>query len=303
VENTNIHIARSWRKFGKEGFVSIYGIFERLGHHKLNFHIAVEPDKIDMKCFLPLKKHLEKHGHTIQIYKQDILDDYARYMGINQETVDKFKDWQWIYHILLYHRLFFKDGIDYILTLDDDLVFNHRSLSVVESCCVNKVPFSIADQFVDADKCMMGKLCDFFGGWISDKYWSSPGNEYSGNSGFMGVNNGMWEFFATIEQFNQLIRMFTYREWNHKIHSKGAKYEDYRILLQEQSFLSILNRALSNNHIVLVPEDGYLISKDIKETESSIVEHYVSTLKYKAPYLSKVRGLYEDYMKVIENGN
>lgn len=300
MENTNIHIARSWRRFDKEGFVAIYGLFERLGHHKLNFHIAVEPENINTSLFIPLKNHLEKHGHTISIYKHDILKEYAESLGASKTEIERFEKWQWIYHIILYHRLYVKNNIDYILTLDDDIIFNEKSIEVIESCCVNKVPFSIADQHVDADKCMMGKLCDFFGGWVADSYWRRNNNGRSGNSGFMGINNGLWSLFGS-DEWSKLINMFTYQEWNHKEHSEGAEYDQYRILLQEQSFLSILNRALNVNHIVLTPEDGYIISKDVDELEKSRVEHYVSTLKYEQVYKDKVKGLFRDYMKVIQD--
>lgn len=298
MDNKEIHIARSWRKFDKAGFVAIYGLFERLGHYKLNFHLAIEPENIQAKVFLPLKKHLEKHGHSIRIYKQDTLKKYANSLGVPENNMERFKEWQWIYHILLYHRLYFKNNIDYILTLDDDIIFNEKDINVIESCCVNKVPFSIADQHVDGDKCMMGKLCDYFGGWVSDSYWRRPGNTFSGNSGFMGINNAIWSLFGS-DEVNNLMDMFTYQEWDHKKHTEGAAYDQYRILLQEQSFLSILNRALNNNHIVLTKKDGYIIGSTIKETQQSRVEHYVSTQKYNIAYDYKVNGLYKDFMNVI----
>lgn len=300
MEKVDIHIARSWRKFDNAGFVSMYGLFERLGHHRLHYHIAVEPDNIDKTLFMSFKNHIEKHGHTIRIYKQDILKEYATKLGASKVNLERFETWQWIYHILLYHRLYFKENVDYVLTLDDDIIFNEKDISVVESCCVNKVPFSIADQYVDGDKCMMGQLCNFFGGWVSDAYWRRPGNMFSGNSGFMGINNAMWSLFGS-DEFNSLLDMFTYEEWDHKKHSEGAGYDQYKILLQEQSFLSILNRALNLNHLVLTPEDGYIISKDISEVEKSRVEHYVSTLKYHRTYTRKVRGLCRDYLRAIKN--
>ena len=100
MDNKEIHIARSWRKFDKAGFVAIYGLFERLGHYKLNFHLAIEPENIQAKVFLPLKKHLEKHGHSIRIYKQDTLKKYANSLGVPENNMERFKEWQWIYHIL-----------------------------------------------------------------------------------------------------------------------------------------------------------------------------------------------------------
>jgi hypothetical protein len=75
---------------------------------------------------------------------------------------------------------------------------------------------------------------------------------------------------------------------------QGTGWDDYKILLQEQSFLSILNRAYSDKkHILLVDTDGYILSQDLELMKQSKVMHFISTTKYDKYYLDQIEERYE----------
>jgi|GEM_PF-4134365 len=293
-------VARSWRVFGKQQFVAIKELCDKLSKLiRLEFHINIneETDEILLKI---LTNYVNRRGCSLKIYKDLFFDEYAESKGIDSRKIEQFKEWKWIYHLLLYQFLYEKQGVDYLLSYDDDILFNDQNIADVEHYVLRKIPFAIADQYVDGDKCMMGKLCVHFGAWINDEYYSNFGNEFSSNSGFLGINNDIFKHFTSAEDFGKMIDMFEYKKWDH-LTMQGSGYESYKILLQEQSFLGILNKAFSNrNHIVLHEKDGYLISSNLKKTQSSRVEHYIGILKYTAVYLDEIEKRFERYYNEIK---
>jgi hypothetical protein len=63
--------------------------------------------------------------------------------------------------------------------------------------------------------------------------------------------------------------------------------------LQEQSLLSVLNRAYSNKqHILLFERDGYILTQDIEKMKRSKIMHFISTTKYDQFYLSLIEDRY-----------
>jgi hypothetical protein len=292
-------VARSWREFGKQQFVAICELCEKLNDYDLEFHININ-EELDTTFLEMAMDYVDLNGHSLTIYEDQFFDQYALKKEAGVERVEKFKDWKWIYHLLLYHYLFHEKGVDYLLTYDDDILFNEKPIGELLYLLSNRTYFSCADQYADSDKCMMGEVCFQLGPKMNDEYYANTSNHFATNSGFMGLNNKMFNLFKSNEMFQSMLDLFEYKKWDHKTMT-GMNYDHYRILLQEQSFLSILNRALSGRtHRVLDSADGYIISSDLEKIRQSKIEHYVSVSKYSDEYLNKLEERFEKYRESIE---
>lgn len=292
-------VSRSWREFGKQQFVAICELCEKLVDYDLEFHININ-EIVDQEFLELTKDYVDINSHEITIYNDKFFDDYAKQMGAGIDQVSKFRDWKWIYHLLMYHYLFHKKGVEYLLTYDDDILFNDKPIGELLYLLSNRTYFSCADQFSDSDKCMMGEICHLLGPKMNDEYYANTSNHFATNSGFMGLNNKMFNLFKDGEAFRSLLNLFEYKKWDHKTMT-GMNYDHYRILLQEQSFLSILNRALSGRtHRVLDSSDEYIISSDLDKIKQSKIEHYVSVSKYSDEYLNKIEERFIKYSSAIQ---
>lgn len=293
-------VSRSWRGFGKQQFVAICELINKIGlKYTLDFHININEiegeETLDEQYLEMAIRYAEIYGHELTVYRDSFFKEYARSKNVKEELIDKFSEWQWIYHLLMYHKLYFQNRVTYLLTYDDDILFNEKLIGELEYLLTNQVPFACADQFADSDKCMMGKLCVHFGSYINDEYYANTSCLQATNSGFMGLDNTIFEKFANNDQFAEMIKMFEFKKWDHKTMT-GSGYDSYKILLQEQSFLGILNRALSNRtHRVLDERDEYIISSDLDRIRQSKIEHYVSVSKYSEEYLTKLEQRFQKY--------
>jgi len=108
----------------------------------------------------------------------------------------------------------------------------------------------------------------------------------------MGFNNSTMGLFKSNEDFKWLIDSFTYKKWDH-LTMQGTSWDSYKVLLQEQSLLSILNRSYSDQkHIVLLPSDNYILTQDIELMKKSRVMHFISVTKYEKYYTDLIEDKY-----------
>jgi hypothetical protein len=285
-------VARSWREFKVQQAVAVYSLYEVFSDYDVHLHLVINDHKNE-----PLIEALRQKmpNWKINIYDNLFFDEYALSRGATPDQIAEFPKWMWIYHLLLYHFLWHTHREDYILTYDDDIFFRERPEEVCHK--VNfKIPFCMADQHSDSDKPLMGKLVLHFGNWIHDEYYSCWGSIWSSNSGFMGLaNKAIFENFGSPEDFRKMLDMFEYRVYRHE--DNNTDWKDYRILLQEQSFLGILNRAFSNKkHAVLIPEYGYSIDNH----EISKVHHYVAKAKLSTEFQERIKSKYEELLKFLQ---
>lgn len=287
-----LHVARSWRELGNQQLVAVHSLAEAFPEFHLHFHIctSVDPDEKRRQSF----QERLPNNVTFGLYPLELLDEHAFNCGATPEHIKKFKSWKWIYHILLYHALFYEEKVDYLLSYDDDIFFN-GDLAAVKNLVVLKNPFSIQDLHSDGDKALFPQLINYFGPEIHDAYYSSTNNHLSSNSGFMGINtHKIFTQFPKGESFRAMLDMFTYSPYEHG--KTGLKWKDYKILLQEQSFLGILNRSLSSTHFVLNDkEHGY----SVEHLDKSPVQHYVADRKYSKEFRER---MIDKLMKLKEDG-
>jgi hypothetical protein len=209
-------VARSWRTFGKQQLVAVTEIcklIKQQQHYieRAEIHLNINEPNHEIQ---ELAYNLLPEGVSLFFYDNAELENYVKNYGIEPD-LEKYGEWSWIYHVLLHHKLYTEREIDYILTYDDDILFNDYDFSDIVHFVTTKIPFSIADQFADADKPMMGKLVEKFGNEIFENYYRCHGNNYAGNSGFMGFNNSTMSLFASKEDFKWLIDSFIYKRWDH----------------------------------------------------------------------------------------
>jgi hypothetical protein len=276
-----LHVARSWRQLGAQQLVAVHSLVEAFPEFHLHFHICVSIDPSEDER----KKFHEKlpRGVTFGLYPMELLDEYALNCGASKAHIEKFKQWKWIYHLILYHALFYEEKIDYLLSYDDDIFFN-GDLAAAKNLINLRNPFSIQDLHADSDKALFPQLINFFGPEIHDAYYSSTNNHLSSNSGFMGINTRkIFTQFPKGDAFRAMLDMFEYTPYEHG--KTGLKWKEYKILLQEQSFLGILNRSLNTTHFVLNDkEHGY----SVENLEKSPVQHYVADKKYSKEFKTRI---------------
>lgn len=289
-----IHVARSWRSFGPQQIVAVHSLVNAFSNSTIHFHIVIN-ELPEHKVLEEMKSCLPNNA-TFGLYTEEILDEYARQNGATQKHIENFKTWKWIYHLLLYHALYNEEKIEYLLSYDDDIFFQ-RDVSLAEQLAVRGIPFSIQDLYTDGDKALMPQLIEYFGPWIHENYYSSSNNGYSSNSGFMGIQaKAIFSQFPRGESFVKMLEMFTYRPYEHG--KPGLQWKDYKILLQEQSFLGILNRSLVATHFVLNDkEHGY----SVEHIDKSPVQHYVAEKKYEKDFTERVDREFEKIKENVRN--
>lgn len=291
-EIRKIAVARSWREFGVQQAAAIYSLYEVFHDYDVHLHLVINGEA-NRDLLETMQKKMA--SWKFNIYDNSFFDRYALGRGATESQVSKFPEWMWIYHLLLYHYLWFVHGEDYVLTYDDDIFFRERPEEVCHKIN-NKIPFSMADQHSDSDKPLLGKLVLHFGNWILDEYYSCWGSTQSSNSGFMGlINRRIFEPFSSPETFRKMLDMFEYRVYRHE--DDHREWKDYKILLQEQSFLGILNRALSGRkHEILTPEYGY----SVNDYRNSKVQHYVAKAKFSPEFNQRVEKKYSELLKFLQ---
>lgn len=293
---TRIVFARSWREFKKQQCVAINSLYNAFPGYAADIHLCINNDDIDAECLSLIKSKISERKWRIFFYTEEQLDNYAIQNGAGEEMIEKFKIWKWIYHILLYHYLWTQKNISYLTTYDDDIFFS-GPIGEVHYLINQETPFAMKDQYNDSDKALFGKLILCLGETVHNEYYACYSNNFSSNSGFMGIlNEKIFSQFTTPERFKQMLDMFEYKVFSH--HWKDLPWDRYKILLQEQSFLGILNRSYSNRtHIVLDEKANYSIS----DLENSKVQHYVADKKYSAEFLARVDQAFKSLQPIEES--
>lgn len=251
MRKNKIVVARSWQEFQARQGSAVRRLHQTFGEMDVHLHICVNSN-IDWNLVNDLRTTLP--NWKINVYTTKILDDYAKKRGALDHQISKFSKLTSIYHLILYHYLWHVLNEDYILSYDDDIFFKEFPIEVMHKI-ENRIPFCLADQYSNSDKALMGKLVMHFGNWIHDEYYSCLGSTLSSYSGFMGIfNKEIFEQFNSQDDFRKMLEMFEYRQ------GCESNWGDFKVLIQEQSFLSILNRSFSKRkHEMLAPEDGYCV--------------------------------------------
>lgn len=239
-------IARNWREFNKQQVDMIVSLYDIFGKDDVHLHICISGD-IDNDLLEGIMKSMS--NWKFNLYSTHFFDIYAETRGAKDEQIEKFSAFEQIYHILLYHYLWFNLGERYLLIFDDDLSFDKNHVEIIQ-LIRRFVPFYIGEKNPVSNMPLFGKLILHFGNWILDEYYTCENMIESSSRGLMGIiNKEIFSPFASHEDFRKMLDMFEYKQASSK---EAVKWEDVRLLSQEQSFLKILNRSFSKRqHLIL----------------------------------------------------
>jgi hypothetical protein len=293
-------VSRSWREFDKQQAIGLLSLYKKIWYLNPKFHFVINGNISD--TWIKFVSHF-LDINDITFYTEGEMDKFCLKNGVSVDIVSKFKNWKWIYHIVLYHYLNSVKNVEYLLTYDDDILFNDNNIGEVLYLLDNKTPFAIGETSVVSDKCMLGKLSIYFDKLnvdINSSYWRCYSSDLASNSGFMGLNNSIWNTFTSV---GDIYNMFSYIPYTHDLSLLSFDYA-FSGLLPEQSFLSVMNRSFSNRtHIVLREDDGYYLKFDmsVDEYSNSKIEHYLGITKYQEKYFNRIAKEFDALRHLFRN--
>ena len=99
-------VARSWRTFGKQQIVALSEICRLITIHigylgKAEIHLNINNSNKELQEKV---RKIVPESISLFFYENEELENYVRDFGFEPD-IEKFKEWEWIYHIILYHKL------------------------------------------------------------------------------------------------------------------------------------------------------------------------------------------------------
>jgi hypothetical protein len=247
-----IPVARLWHRKGKLEYFCLQQLIKQFPDITFEWHIVLHsPDhrdewseKIDQ---LPIK---------ITWYRAEEMLEYAKDCGYIDDTlISQIPNFVHFYHIIIFHYLRRVLQYDYALAYEYDIIFNSNELDELQECIQNKIPFGIAEPANSScDKALYQKLCTLFG---VDILADDPYAQSGVNAGFQGMNLTLFDNFLNPNTFQELLKCFTFTGIYDKDGKEITGWERTLIDTQEQSFHSLMNRAVSSNFRLLNTGEYY----------------------------------------------
>ena len=88
--------------------------------NKAEIHLNINNPNLEMQ---EIARKIVPANIDLFFYTNEDLEDYVKSRNI-EPNLENYKIWEWIYHIILYHKLYTERNVDYLLTYDDDILFN-----------------------------------------------------------------------------------------------------------------------------------------------------------------------------------
>jgi hypothetical protein len=247
-------IADMYRAKNKEAFFAIHQAINKLSEFELEFHIIWDnAEPVDKWTDL-----IENLDCNIVPYSKQMLDDYCRSMGVDENRIKSFSNFNSIYFILHGHYLKNNNITDYYLIYDDDIILQ-GDLQELTDCLKNKVPCLITEPLnAGCDKSMAAALLNLYEG--SFEYYKAINPTLAGfNAGFQGISLDMYEDFLEPEYFKFLLELFNYKGIYDDQGKEITGPERSAIDTQQQSFFGIMNiiRSHTTPHI-LTPSEYFV---------------------------------------------
>ena len=241
-----IPVARLWHRKGKLEYFCLQQLVKQFPGIDFDWHIVLHsPDyrdewseKIDQ---LPIK---------ITWYTTEQMLTYAKDCNyITDELASQIPNFVHFYHIIIFHYLRRVLQYDYALAYEYDIIFNSDELTELKECIENKIPFGIAEPANSGcDKALYQKLSTLFN---TDILANDAYAQVGVNAGFQGMNLTLFDNFLNPSAFEQLLECFVFTGIYDADGKEIAGWERTLIDTQEQSFHSLMNRAVSPNFRLL----------------------------------------------------
>jgi hypothetical protein len=203
-------------------------------------------------------KLIDEHITNLHSYTREFFKNYARELyGVTD--VEKFDVWSPSCFIIMSQYLRRVKLYDYYLIYDDDILIND-DFSHITSLLLNKVPFLIAEPMnVNCDKVLLQSLVNVCGMEFYEIYkWKNP-NMLGFNAGFQGIDLSIYDNFLSVDRFNELLKLFTYKSGRNEDGIEFFGPERYLIDTQQQSFFSLANIVLAKQTPYILDMDEYYV--------------------------------------------
>ena len=289
--NRKLTVSRMWTKRGIQQYFSLLQLSKEFWDFEIDAHILIDDWSYSDDWTIEIEKlnnpHREGFPMSVTLYtKEDLKNWYHEKNYIDKDLFDSLKGFLHIYHLLLYFYLYIEKGVDYLISYDDDVVFNRRisgDLNEIDGLIVNKTPFIIEEEnFPISDKSMMVKLSKYFNRDLTSDYYKNNIRGTGANAGFMGIETSSI-FSSYKDNFTGLISLFNFKSPKLKSIDEPYHYSDEILFnTQEQSFLSIMLHCFSTKEIFkLGGELGYFFDTPIQESvNKSKLIHFTGDRKY-----------------------
>lgn len=249
-------IANMYRAKNKTSFFAFHQIINRLSDFDIEFH-ALWDDPEYKDEWTDKFKNL---NCKIISYTKEQLNEYYLNLGISQSYINKFNSFKNIYHLLLAYYLKKQQITDYYLVYDDDIILKkdidelRKNLLSKRSCLI--VEYPLKDN--PCDKSLLEKLLHLYpGSW--ERYNHINPLKFAFNAGFMGINLEIYDDFLDIEDFKELLDLFSYKGIFRSDGTEILGIERTVIDTQQQSFFSIMSQIATSVKPYILPLDKYFV--------------------------------------------
>ena len=256
-ETNKLIVANMYRAKNKTTFFAFHQLTNRLPEFNIEFHALWDDPEYkdewtnkfnDLNC-------------KIISYTKEQLDKYYLNFGISQDYIDKFKKFKNIYHLLLAYYLRKNQITDYYLVYDDDVIIkeDEHKIGALSRALSSKRPCFITELNNDiADKSLLETLFKMYpGSW--DRYIEQNPLRLSYNAGFMGIRLEIYDDFLYLEDFKELLGLFSYKGIFKEDGTEVLGMERTLLDTQQQSFFSSMNQLATTLKPYILPLDRYFV--------------------------------------------
>ena len=286
-----IVVSRLWKKRGIQQYFSLLQFSKEFWDFEIDAHILIDDwshkDDWTDEIVRLSTPHRPNFPMKITFYTIEEIENWlVKKVGISAKWISKFDNFKHIYHLLLYFYLYKEKGIDYLVSYDDDVVFNKKvagGIDEVDGLITKKIPFVIDENHCPiSDKGMFYKLCKHFDKDLTQDYYKFNPNGLGVNAGFMGIDlDIIFKFFE--DDFEELLSLFDYTFFDKSLLDLSYTFAEKRLHdTQEQSFLSIMTHCFSSQEIFRLSNNlGYFFDTPIQEAvNKSKLIHFTGDRKY-----------------------
>jgi hypothetical protein len=251
------------RAKNKQSFFALHQIQSKIKNLypdvQIDFHILWDNEnELNLKDEKLWAGFIDSEIKNLYSYDKNFFNNYVEeYYGLDYK--DKFKLWNPVYYILMGHYLRRVKLEHYYLIYDDDILINDDFKHITD-LLVERTPFGITEAINSAcDKVLFKKLVDLYGIDFQNIYLNRNPNTVGFNAGFQGFDLSIYDNFLSTDRFELLLNLFEYQS----IYDENGEeiWDNTRFLIdtQQQSFMGLMNTALSKKDIHILDQEQYFV--------------------------------------------
>ena len=201
---------------------------------------------------------IDSEIENLTSYNFDFFDNYVSefYEGID---ITRFKKWKAIYFILMGHYLRNIKSKDYYLIYDDDIIIN-CDFKEIYDVLISHTPCLISEPMnASCDKVLFDKLFEIYDEQFAQVYKQQNPEMLGFNAGFQGIDLSIYDDFLSKDGMEILLNLFEYSPVLDENGKEIWGVDRFKIDTQKQSFMGIMNVALSKKPIYILDTTNYYL--------------------------------------------